>query len=104
MLFSREGDGTGNALEICCGFDSRTDVLRCHIIAAGFDQSDVVNVNVDNQLMNEAMREFANARGGISSSMSRQGSSPLFTYQQPNTSSRSVNDDDDLLSLFNDRK
>ena len=84
--------------------ESLDDTISVTVIAAGFDQSDVVNVNVDNQLMNEAMREFASARGGTSSSMSRQGSSPLFTYQQPNTSSRSVNDDDDLLSLFNDRK
>ncbi len=84
--------------------ESLDDTISVTVIAAGFDENDVVNVNVDNQLMNEAMRDFNSLRGGVSSQPSRQSSSPLFTYQQASAAVRNASDDDDLLKLFNDRK
>lgn len=93
--------------------ESLDDAISVTVIAAGFEEPDVVNV--DNKMMNDAMQEFANARGVNSMNNSRTGfgtqsragvqnstkSDPLFTYG--NSSSMS-NMDDDLISMFKDRK
>lgn len=93
--------------------ESLDDAISVTVIAAGFEEPDVVNV--DNKMMNDAMQEFANARGVNSMNNSRAGfgtqsrtgsqtaakSDPLFTYG--NSSSMS-NMDDDLISMFKDRK
>lgn len=93
--------------------ESLDDAISVTVIAAGFEEPDVVNV--DNKMMNDAMQEFASARGVNSMNTSRTGfgtqsrtgsqsgtkSDPLFTYG--NSSSMS-NMDDDLISMFKDRK
>ena len=87
------------------------DAISVTVIAAGFEEPDVVNV--DNQMMNEAMQEFAYARGGVQQppknnfAQSRPmpqaapKTDPLFTYS---TASNQGNMDDDLISMFKDRK
>lgn len=93
--------------------ESLDDAISVTVIAAGFEEPDVVNV--DNKMMNEAMQEFANVRGGSSMNNSRTGfgaasrpvtqniskNDPLFTY---GSSSSMSNMDDDLISMFKDRK
>ncbi|MGN0690766.1 MAG: cell division protein FtsZ [Oscillospiraceae bacterium] len=93
--------------------ESLDDAISVTVIAAGFEEPDVVNV--DNKMMNDAMQEFANARGVGSMNNSRTGfgtqsrtgaqtgtkSDPLFTY---GNSSGMSNMDDDLISMFKDRK
>lgn len=89
------------------------DAISVTVIAAGFEEPDVINV--DNKMMNDAMQEFANSRGGNSMNNSRTGfgtasrpvsqtvskNDPLFTYGS-NTSMSNM--DDDLISMFKDRK
>ncbi|MGN1416674.1 MAG: cell division protein FtsZ [Oscillospiraceae bacterium] len=93
--------------------ESLDDAISVTVIAAGFEEPDVVNV--DNKMMNDAMQEFASARGVNSMNNSRTGfgtqsrssvqsstkSDPLFTY---GNSSGMSNMDDDLISMFKDRK
>ncbi|MGN0695868.1 MAG: cell division protein FtsZ [Oscillospiraceae bacterium] len=93
--------------------ESLDDAISVTVIAAGFEEPDVVNV--DNKMMNDAMQEFANARGVGSMNSSRTSfgtqsrtgsqnsakSDPLFTY---GNSSGMSNMDDDLISMFKDRK
>ena len=88
------------------------DTISVTVIAAGFEEPDVVNV--DNQMMNEAMQEFAYARGGVQPAQKnafagsrpiaqpvQPKTDPLFTYT---TASNSGSMDDDLISMFKDRK
>ncbi len=88
--------------------DSLDDSINVTVIAAGFEEPDVVNV--DNQLMNEAMKEFAQARGNAGGrNISSQSvpirntakSDPLFTYS---SASQNISADDDLINMFKDRK
>lgn len=88
--------------------DSLDDCINVTVIAAGFEEPDVVNV--DNQLMNEAMKEFAQARGNAGGrNISSQSvpirntakSDPLFTYS---SASQNISADDDLINMFKDRK
>ncbi|MBQ4311335.1 MAG: cell division protein FtsZ [Oscillospiraceae bacterium] len=88
------------------------DAISVTVIAAGFDDSDVVNV--DNQVMKNAMEEFNKAKVGagaalfgdnpFGSSSSSRNDSPLYTFRSSDSSSNKVNDDDDLLSMFKNRK
>lgn len=83
------------------------DAINVTVIAAGFDEPDVVNV--DNQMMNEAMKEFREARQQStvrnvppqSTQRVSPKNDPLFTYS---TSSNNANADDDLINMFKDRK
>lgn len=81
------------------------DSINVTVIAAGFDEPDVVNV--DNQMMNDAMKEFREARQNsvrnIPSQTQRQApkSDPLFTYS---SASSNLSADDDLINMFKDRK
>ncbi len=73
------------------------DAISVTVIAAGFDESDVVNV--DNKIMNEAMQDFAGARSTAAKTTPQPAakSAPLYTYQ-PQQKSSAV--DDDLFDMF----
>ncbi|MBQ8567863.1 MAG: cell division protein FtsZ [Oscillospiraceae bacterium] len=81
--------------------ESLDDAISVTVIAAGFEENDIVNV--DNQIMNEAMKDFAGARSGFGAK-----STPLTqsktSYTYLNNAGGASSMDDDLFDMFNNRK